>query len=221
MTSPTLSPSEQRHSQRGEPTWEVAQCFPTQGNWTVNEYLALDLSGGKLIEFNHGVLEFPPMPIAEHQRILRFLVRILETFLEERGVGEILTAPLPLLLETGLYREPDALIVRPEHLESNPDYPTGAELVIEIVSAGKVARQRDFETKRKEYAATGIPEYWIIDPKNHEVHVLTFQAGLYREHDVVGKGQTITSLVLPGVAISVDALFAAGMPRSARNRKKE
>ena len=206
--SGTIETIVERRSQRGEPTWEVAQYFPIQGNWTVEEYLALDLSGGKLIEFNHGVLEFPPMPTAKHQRILKFLLRILESVLEERGVGEVLSAPLPLRLETGLFREPDALVVRPEHLESNPDYPSGAELVVEIVSAGKVARQRDFETKRMEYAGTGIPEYWIIDPENHAVHVLTLHAGLYRVHGVFKSGQTITSVLFSGLTIDIDELFA-------------
>lgn len=206
--SSVLDTADPRRSQRGEPTWEVAQYFPIQGNWTVEEYLALDLSGGKLIEFDHGVLEFPPMPTAKHQRILRFLLRILESFLEERGVGEILPAPLPLQLETGLYREPDALVVLPEHLASNPNYPSGAELVVEIVSVGKEARQRDFETKRMEYASAGIPEYWIIDPENHAVHVLALHAGLYREQGVFKKGQTITSRLLPGFNLAVDELFA-------------
>lgn len=38
-------------------------------------------------------------------------------------------------------------------------------LVIEVVSPGKINRDRDYRYKRSEYAARGIQYYWIIDPQ--------------------------------------------------------
>lgn len=35
-------------------------------------------------------------------------------------------------------------------------------LVVEVVSPGKVGRDRDYRFKRSEYGARGIPEYWIV-----------------------------------------------------------
>jgi hypothetical protein len=40
----------------GEPTWEVTRLFPTQGNWSEPDYLALDTN--KQGEFSHGFVEF-------------------------------------------------------------------------------------------------------------------------------------------------------------------
>ncbi|MDY7012694.1 MAG: Uma2 family endonuclease [Cyanobacteriota bacterium] len=37
-------------------------------------------------------------------------------------------------------------------------------LVVEVVSPGKINRERDYTRKRAQYAAREIPEYWIIDP---------------------------------------------------------
>lgn len=58
----------------GEPTWEIARLFPYQGEWSEEEYLALDTN--HLIEFDHGSLEFLPMPDIGHQRVVAFLYRL-------------------------------------------------------------------------------------------------------------------------------------------------
>ena len=49
-----------------EPTWDVAQLFPPQGDWSEAEYLALDTN--HLVEFSQGFVEFLPMPTLSHQR---------------------------------------------------------------------------------------------------------------------------------------------------------
>ncbi|MGL4880028.1 MAG: Uma2 family endonuclease, partial [Waterburya sp.] len=54
-------------------------------------------------------------------------------------------------------------------------------LVVEVVSPGKENEDRDYRYKRSEYAARGIAEYWIIDPKRTQVIVLTLVDGLYEE----------------------------------------
>ena len=51
--------------------------------------------------------------------------------------------------------------------------PDGADLAIEVVSEGAEARERDLETKRAEYARAGISEYWIVDPQESRITVLT------------------------------------------------
>ena len=39
----------------GEPTWAVTRLFPTQGNWSESEYLALNTN--QLVEFSHGFVD--------------------------------------------------------------------------------------------------------------------------------------------------------------------
>lgn len=46
-------------------------------------------------------------------------------------------------------------------------------LVMEVVSGGPQDRKRDLVIKRAEYAAAGIPEYWIVDPESRRITVLT------------------------------------------------
>ena len=52
-------------------------------------------------------------------------------------------------------------------------------LVVEVVSPGKEAEDRDYPYKRSEYAARGIPEYWIVDPIREQIVVLILIDGFY------------------------------------------
>ncbi len=196
----------QRLSQPGEPPWEVAFLFPTQGHWSEEEYLALDTN--RLVELSNGCLEVLPMPILAHQLIVKFLLRVLDDFVIARALGIVAFAPLPVWLWSGTYREPDLIFVRSGRGRRRGQ-PEGADLVMEVVSEGAENRKRDFETKRQEYAAAGIAEYWIIDPEEHRITVLTLDGQTYRVHGEFGGGATATSVLLPGFGVAVDAVFAA------------
>src|SRR5438445_1732306 len=94
-----------RAPRRAEPTWEVAYLFPTQGNWSEEDYLAL--GGNQLVEFSHGFLEILPMPTTSHQLLVVYLYRLVLAFTASRGLGTVLVAPLRVRLWRGKFREPD------------------------------------------------------------------------------------------------------------------
>jgi Uma2 family endonuclease len=75
------------------------------------------------------------------------------------------------------------------------DMPSPA-LVVEVVSPGKVNEDRDYRYKRSEYAARGIPEYWIVDPSKARVTVLTLVDGLYEEAVFQGSERIISTTFL-------------------------
>lgn len=50
-------------------------------------------------------------------------------------------------------------------------------LVVEIVSPS--TRETDRHTKRRLYASSGLPWYWIVDPESRAVEVYTLEAGSY------------------------------------------
>jgi len=60
-------------------------------------------------------------------------------------------------------------------------------MVVEVVSPGKANEERDYRYKRSEYAARGISEYWIVDPQQGKVSVLTLVAGLYEAEEYTGE----------------------------------
>jgi Uma2 family endonuclease len=77
-------------------------------------------------------------------------------------------------------------------------------LAAEVVSRGSI--QRDYQTKREEYLAYGLLEYWIVDPLERKVTVLTRRGDVWHEA-VFRDQQVIASLVLPGFATTVAELW--------------
>lgn len=195
-------------SKRGDPAWEIALLFPEQGNWSEAEYLALDTN--HLVELSDGCLEFLPMPTRLHQLMTAFLHECLKKHVAAHAKGDVLFAALPVRLWPGKYREPDVMYFRPGRLSRRGDYPDGADLVMEVVSPGHESRERDLETKRAEYAQAGIPEYWIVDPEQKRITVLSLDGKTYRIHGEFTPGQQATSVLLPGFAVDVTAVFAQG-----------
>ena len=61
-------------------------------------------------------------------------------------------------------------------------------------------------TKREEYLAYGLMEYWIVDPLERKVTVLTRHGDTWAEAVFRGD-QVIASLVLPGFATTVAELW--------------
>ena len=79
-------------------------------------------------------------------------------------------------------------------------------LVIEVVSPGKVNRDRDYRYKRSEYAARGIREYWIVDPQINRVTVLIFNEGL--DDETVFEGDNaIASPLFPQLQLTAHQIF--------------
>ena len=68
--------------------------------------------------------------------------------------------------------------------------------------------RRDLVTKRREYARAGIPEYWIVDPTQRSITVLTLNEQTYAFHGEFDEGAVATSVSLDGFTVSVDAVFS-------------
>jgi Uma2 family endonuclease len=195
----------------GEPAWDVALLYPLQGAWSEEDYLRIALSENWLIEYTDGCVEFLQMPTIEHQLIVKFLLKALEAFTEPRNLGVVLFAPLPVKLLPKAYREPDLIFnFAAHHAAQKKDYYERADLVMEVVSASKRDRIRDYEEKRGIYAKAGVAEYWIVDPAEKRVTVLALEGPVYVEHAAaVGQG-TVSSKLLDGLRVDIAAIFSAG-----------
>ena len=193
-------------SDSGDPGWP----YPSQGQWSEEEYLALQNGTRRQVELTDGQIEVLPLPKPFHQRIAQYLFRFLEACVIAAGSGEVFLAPLPIRLWAGKYRDPDVSYFKPGRIANPHRQPEGADLAIEVVSDEKEDRHRDLVTKRKEYAEAGIAEYWIVDPQTETISVLVLDGGEYRVHGEFRSGDTATSVLLPNFTVDVKATFAAG-----------
>lgn len=99
------------------------------------------------------------------------------------------------------------------------DHPPGEtdlpEIVVEFVSKRKRDFIRDYETKRDEYLAAGIREYWIIDRFRRTMTV--FKPGAEGPvSSIIQENETYQTDLLPGFVLAIAPLFA----RADRYEKK-
>ena len=79
-------------------------------------------------------------------------------------------------------------------------------LAFEVVSEGREVHERDHVTKRAEYLACGLREYWTVDLQLKIVTVLIRDGDAWVER-VYRDDQLAASLVLPGFTIRVSDLW--------------
>jgi Uma2 family endonuclease len=191
----------------GDPAWDVAQLFPTQGTWTEPEYLLLP--GNRLVELSDGFIEVLPMPTMSHQVILLTFYRALLRFVEPDKLGTALVAPLRVRLWKGKFREPDVVFMLAKNAaRMGEEYWQGADLVMEVVSGDENDRRRDLEVKPGEYARARISDYWIVDPLERRVTMLRLRGKKYVVAGEYGKGGRARSVLLDGFEVEVDRLLA-------------
>jgi Uma2 family endonuclease len=139
--------------------------------WTYDEFSRLPDDGNRY-EVIAGELYVTPAPGKEHQIVsARFNWKLRGFATVQHQLGEVLYAPIDVLLGDGEYLQPDLVFLRRDHehywtrrgIEGPPD------LVIEVLSPSTASRDRVL--KRDRYARFGVPEYWIIDAKARHVEI--------------------------------------------------
>jgi Uma2 family endonuclease len=86
-------------------------------------------------------------------------------------------------------------------------------LIVEVVSPGEPGSQnydRDYVEKRIEYAARGIPEYWLIDPTRAIVIVLSLEGEQYSEIGRFRNDDRILSRTFPELNLTATQILIAG-----------
>ena len=84
-------------------------------------------------------------------------------------------------------------------------------LVVEVVSPGDESKpnyKRDYQDKRDQYAAIGIPEYWLVDPEREWVMVGTLVSSAY-EFVTFRSNDAIVSLTFPELKLTAAIVLEA------------
>ena len=84
-------------------------------------------------------------------------------------------------------------------------------LVVEVVSPGDESKpnyKRDYQDKRDQYAAIGIPEYWMVDPEREWVMVGTLVSSAYQFVTFRGN-DAIVSPTFPELKLTAAIVLAA------------
>jgi Uma2 family endonuclease len=158
-------------------------------------------------EFINGeIIEHSPASDG-HNTSRHQLAKLTSTFVFEHDLGESRDEKAMIRLPRNDY-EPDVVFwkktISAHFIEGQTHYPT-PNWVVEILSEGTAKRDRGI--KFEDYAANGIQEYWIIDPKNKMVEQYFLEGEVYVLHKKLGMGDHLESKVIQGFAIPVAAIF--------------
>ena len=175
---------------------------------SLDEFIALGETDERLELFG-GVLYLMSTPNKDHQFLMRRLIVHLESYLDRYAlppaeIHQDMTTILSFAQQNAV--EPDLVIIASGrsdiggriHVEGVPD------IVVEVLSTD---RRHDLVRKRRIYAEAGVPEYWIVDPRHDTVLPLALQDGVYPDRPALGVGDTLTTPLLPGLAIPLSDLF--------------
>lgn len=176
-----------------------------QGPYTYADYL--DTPDDVRYELIEGELIMAAAPTIRHQRVgMRFSNRM-GPFVEANGLGELFSAPTDIHLSDINVLQPDLLfvsaaragIIGEANIQGAPD------LVIEIASPS--TEDRDRGVKQELYALFGVLEYWLAYPITQTVEVLRLENGRFVSIGIYGLGDTLTTPLLPGLAIDLNEIF--------------
>jgi Uma2 family endonuclease len=158
-------------------------------------------------ELINGVLIVSPIPSEEETDPNEYLGYMLTSYEENHPEGHTLDATLlERYVKTGKNRrKPDRVIwAGLGRLPKQGETPT---IIVEFVSSRKRDRERDYETKRKEYHKIKVKEYWIIDRFTQTMTVHSFEGGKPRKK-IIQATESYQTKLLPGFTLPLARLFS-------------
>lgn len=158
-------------------------------------------------EIIDGELFVTAAPRVRHQRVVATLTRRLGNFAEVNG-GEVFPAPTDVFFADDSVVEPDVLFVTAANLEKLEKrfIRSAPDLVVEISSPS--TRKLEIVRKRELYERFGVPEYWYVDIEVDLIQVYRLSEG-YGTARILGRGDTIESVAVPGFSVAVDDVLGA------------
>lgn len=190
----------------------------TTQKMTFEEYLAYDDGTETHYELVDGELvEMPPEDRINSKIALFLLAKLLKVFPEDRLCykdtelevsGSLVKTRLPDLM---LLSESLAMILGDGRGTITREMPP-PELIIEVASPGKNNEERDYRYKRSEYAARGVFEYWVINPKDSHITVFSLEAGFYEA--AVYTGQMVMQSRFEVLRLTADQVLKRGQGES-------
>ena len=159
-------------------------------------------------ELAFGALRVADAPRTPHQRVVLELLLALAPFVRARHLGEVLPAPIDVILDAdaALVVQPDLVFVSGERSHIVGDRIDGApDLVIEVLSPHP--RIGSVEERVGWFARYGVRECWLADLVERRIAVLSLNAGRIADRAVFFDREPIRSTVLPELHLTPFQVF--------------
>src|SRR6266542_4280007 len=122
------------------------------------------------------------VPHVKRQKLGKVFIALIDVVLDEENTVQpdlvfVATANLGIIQRRAIFGTPD--------------------LLVELISPSSVRRDR--YDKKELYARFGVKEYWLGDPANKSLEILTLKEGHYELHCAAEEKGKLTSLVFAGL----------------------
>jgi Uma2 family endonuclease len=146
---------------------------------TAAEFLELpEVKAGTWLELVDGEVVVSPRPNRYHSHAGIKLIRILDTYIEDRNLG-LLYSELDTVFDEDMVRIPDLLYYGPDRVIPADNSPNDLipDLCIEILSPSNARTDR--VEKFELYKSKGVKFYWIVDPEERTIEAYALTGGEY------------------------------------------
>ena len=183
--------------------------LPPLRRWTVEEYHRMAevgiLQPDEQVELIAGQIIRKMSPQgSSHAAAIRRADRL---FSKSLGEKIFIQKQLPIILNDFSEPEPDLALVKADPLDYDDHHPTAKDvyLILEIADS---TLKSDLEVKGKDYAKSGIEDYWVLDLHNRQLYVYRepTESG-YQSEVILGEKDSIAPKQFPDCVIRVADLL--------------
>ncbi len=170
---------------------------------SADEYLALGETFERY-ELIDGVVIMSPSPTPAHQAVAMQISTQIYSFLKDHPVGLVFYEIDVRVYKRshgreGVYRPDVTFVSFPKAGQIGDCVDVLPDLVVEVVSPD--TRARDALTKKQDYEAAGIAEYWLVDPRRNLLTFYRLRNDVYVE--VNSQNERFASEAIPGFALDI------------------
>ena len=158
-------------------------------------------------EIPGGELVVVAAPLDRHQIVVLEVATVLADY-GRRSSGLAVTAPCDIVFDEHDVVQPDVVFFRAERSHRvSLDVVTrvAPDIAVEVLSPSTAAVDRG--RKMRMFARYGVREYWIVDPVRLEIEIHALEGRAYRRTQTATGGDTVRSVLLPGLAFRAGRLF--------------
>lgn len=189
---------------------KLSEPLADVGPYTWRDFIDLDEDDPR--ELLDGHLVEVEVPTWKHEKIVADLIFSLQQWARPRNAGQVLGSGYKVRINDRRAWMPDAQFYRRENfpVEQEQGLERGhPDLVIEVISPSSSSKDR--VQKRHDYAAIGVPEYWLIDPEARILESQVLREGAYLiveaiEGDVIFRPESFE-----GLEIELGRLWNTGL----------
>ncbi len=183
-------------------------AMPVAQHMTADEYLAMEpdrrhteLIGGEFVVHQ---------PRFRHQALVNEINFALATWTRAAPARGVVVLPLDVKIDDDNVLAPDLLWYSAPRVPADEDWPYPLpDLAVEVRSPS--TWRYDIGAKKRLYEQHRLPELWLLDGAADAVLVFRRSTPRAVDYDVAlepARGDALTSPLLPGFALALDALFA-------------